>query len=170
MFEVQVEREMNSSMPGSEHRVTRRSKVIFVLSVALAAMLCSLVGCTVDERKNIPAEAQLTIDTVTEDIARGRWAKVYDEAAEEWRNAVGSHEENQRILMRLRDRLGKVSGRTLHSGREQQSASSPLSGHALELVYQTTFERADGVEQFTLLERDGRWLLARYSVSSDALK
>lgn len=142
----------------------------FVVFIALVAWSSGFAGCTIDERKRIPAEAQLTIDTVTEDIAAGRWAKIYHEAAEEWRNAVGSPEENQRILARLRDRLGRVSGRTLYSGREQQSASAPLSGHALELVYQTTFERADGVEQFTLLEREGRWLLARYSVSSNALK
>ncbi len=127
------------------------------------------LSCAVDERRSIPAAAQETVDRVTEDIAAGRDEKVYEEAAPEWRDQV-SADENRKRLARVRERLGRVGARTLRSGREQQSASAPLSGHALELIYQTTFERGDAVEQFTLLERDGRWLLARYSVSSDALK
>ena len=126
-------------------------------------------GCTVDERRGVPAGAQATVDRVTEEIAEGRDAQVYEEAAEEWRAAV-SADENGRILARVRERLGRVESRSLHTGREQQSAEPPLSGHALELVYQTRFERASAMETFTLLERGGRWLLAGYYVNSDALK
>jgi hypothetical protein len=126
-------------------------------------------ACAVDERRSIPAGAQEAIDRVTEDIAAGRHEKIYEEAAPEWRDTV-SPDESGKILARVRERLGRVGGRTLHTGREQQSASAPLSGHALELIYQTTFERGDAVETFTLLEREGRWQLARYAVSSDALK
>jgi hypothetical protein len=128
-----------------------------------------LAGCAVDERRGIPPAAQAAVDAVTEDIAAGRDAKVYGEAAEEWRAAVGA-EENSRMLARVRERLGRVESRTLHTGREQQSAAAPLSGHTLELVYRTRFERAEAMEKFTLLERGGRWLLAGYSVSSDTLK
>ena len=128
-----------------------------------------VVGCNVDERRDVPEAARATVERVTEDIAAGRDAKVYGEAAEEWRAAVGA-EENARLLRRVRERLGRVETRTLHSGREQQSASPPLSGHTLELVYSTRFERGPGVERFTLLERGGEWLLAGYSVSSDLLK
>ena len=74
------------------------------------------------------------------------------------------------LLVDVRERLGRVESRALRSGREQQSASAPLSGHALEVVYQTRFERGEGVERFTLLERGGQWLLAGYSVSSDVLR
>jgi hypothetical protein len=42
--------------------------------------------------------------------------------------------------------------------------------HRLVIRYETKFERGDGLETFTLLERDGRWLLAGYFVNSDALK
>ncbi|HYH85382.1 MAG TPA: DUF4019 domain-containing protein [Pyrinomonadaceae bacterium] len=122
-----------------------------------------------DERRNVPAGAQATVERVTEDIAAGRDAKVYEEAASEWRAAV-SADENERILSRVRERLGRVENRALHTGREQQSASAPLSGHTLELVYNTRFERGEAMERFTLLERDGGWLLAGYSVSSDTLK
>jgi hypothetical protein len=123
----------------------------------------------VDERHSIPAAAQALVDSVTEDIAAGREAKVYAEAADEWRATVGE-EESARMLSRVRERLGRVRGRTLHTGREQQSATAPLSGHTLELVYRTQFERGDAMEKFTLLERGGGWLLAGYTVTSDALK
>ena len=126
-------------------------------------------GCAVDERRSVPAGAQATVDRVTEDIAAGRDAKVYDEAADEWRAAV-SADDNSRALARVRERLGRVESRALHTGREQQSADPPLSGHTLELTYQTSFERGAAMEKFTLLERGGQWLLAGYSVDSDALK
>jgi hypothetical protein len=142
----------------------------FYLSFAFCLFtFASLAGCTVDERRGVPAGAQATVDRVTEEIAEGRDAQVYEEAAEEWRAAV-SADENGRILARVRERLGRVESRSLHTGREQQSADPPLSGHALELLYQTRFERGNAMERFTLLERGGNWLLAGYSVSSDALK
>ncbi len=129
----------------------------------------SSAACAVDERRDVPAAGRAVVERVTEDIEAGRHAKVYEEAAPEWRSVV-SAEENARLLGRVRERLGRVETRTLHQGREQQSASPPLSGHTLELVYSTRFERGNGVERFTLLERGGDWLLAGYSVSSDLLK
>ena len=152
---------------GKRQKVKVEGRLLFTFTFCLLPF--AFMSCAVDERRSIPAGAQETIDRVTEDIAAGRHDKVYDEAAEEWRDALGA-EESRRILARVRERLGRVNARTLRTGREQQSASAPLSGHTLELLYQTTFERGDAVEQFTLLEREGRWLLARYSVSSDALK
>lgn len=139
------------------------------LAAFALAFTFALVGCASEERRSIPAQAQATVDRVTDDVAAGRDAKVYGEAAEEWREAV-SEEENSRLLGRVRERLGRVEDRTLHTGREQQSASTPLSGHTLELQFNTRFERGAGMERFTLVERDGRWLLAGYSVSSDALR
>lgn len=126
-------------------------------------------GCAVDERRSVPADAQAVVDSVTEDIAAGREAKVYAEAADEWRATLTEAESAAR-LSRVRERMGRVRGRALHTGREQQSATAPLSGHTLELVYRTEFERGDAMEKFTLLERGGVWLLAGYSVSSDTLR
>jgi hypothetical protein len=117
----------------------------------------------------VPAGAQSAVERVTDDIAAGRDAKVYGEAAEEWRASV-SADENARMLSRVRERLGKVENRALHTGKEQQSASPPLSGHTLELTYQTRFERGSAMERFTLVERGGDWLLAGYKVTSDALR
>jgi hypothetical protein len=138
-------------------------------SFALCLFTFAFYGCAVDERRGVPAGAQAAVERVTEEIAEGRDAEVYAEAAEEWRAAV-SADENSKILARGRERLGRVESRALHTGREQQSADPPLSGHALELVYQTRFERGSAMEKFTLLERGGQWLLAGYTVSSDLLK
>jgi hypothetical protein len=137
--------------------------------VLVFCLLPLFSACSVDERRGVPPAAQAVVDTVTEDIAAGREAKVYAEAAEEWRTTLSAEESAER-LARVRERMGRVRGRTLHTGREQQSAAAPLSGHTLELVYRTQFERGDAMEKFTLLERGGVWLLAGYSVSSDALK
>ena len=148
------------------HTALRRLVFYCLLPSAYCLLLTS---CAVDERRDIPAGAQATVERVTEDIAAGRDEKVYGEAAEEWRAHV-SAEENARILARVRERLGRVESRALHKGTEQQSAAAPLSGHALELFYSTRFERGSATERFTLLERGGEWLLAGYTVSSDVLK
>ena len=143
---------------------------LVALNCILPAAICLLLSsCAVDERRSVPAGAQAAIERVTEDVAAGRDEKVYAEAAEEWRATV-SAEESARALARVRERLGRVESRALHQGREQQSAPAPLSGHTLELVYETRFERGTGMERFTLVERGGDWLLARYTVSSDALR
>lgn len=134
---------------------------------AMAALL--LTACHVGERRGIPAGASALIDGVTEDIAAGRSDKLYAEAAPEWRATIGA-DENAKMLERIRTQLGRIESRAFHSGKEQQSAGGKISGHALEVIYQTTFERGQGLEKFTLLEREGRWLLAGYSVSSDGLR
>jgi hypothetical protein len=146
--------------------LARARRTLFCLLLFASGLLA---GCAVDERRDVPAGAQATVDRVTEDIAAGLDAKVYEEAAEEWRATVGA-DESGRMLARVRERLGRVESRALHAGHEQQSASPPLSGHTLELVYRTRFERGSAMETFTLLERGGEWLLAGYSVNSDALK
>lgn len=147
-----------------------RAELYSVLTFALCLFTFAfLQACAVDERRDVPALAQETIERVTEDIAAGRDEKVYGEAAEEWRASVSS-EESARMLSRVRERLGKVESRALHTGKEQRSASPPLSGHTLELVYQTRFERGAAMERFTLVEREGRWLLAGYKVTSDLLR
>ena len=155
---------------GSVSTDTRHPRPItLLLALCLLPSAFLAPACAVDERRPIPAGAQALVEGVSDDIAAGRDAKVYAEATPEWRAQV-SEEESARMLARVRERLGRVRGRTLHTGREQQSASPPLSGHALELVYRTEFERGEGMEKFTLLERDGGWLLAGYAVNSDALR
>jgi len=160
---------MKNSAPLIIQRRTRAALSSFLTSAFLLLPFAFLQACAVDERRAVPEGAQEAVERVTEDIAQGRDAKVYEEAAEEWRASV-SAEDNARMLSRVREHLGKVESRALHTGKEQQSASPPLSGHTLELLYQTRFERGSAMERFTLVERGGSWLLAGYKVTSDALR
>ena len=82
-----------------------------------------------------------------------------------------SAEESRANLERLRTGLGNVLSRAPLGAQERESgAAGDLAGHTLVVSYNTKFERADAMETFTLVERQGRWLLARYAVNSNALK
>ena len=117
----------------------------------------------------IPPQAQEAIDKVSDDIAEGRYEKIYNEAAQEWRQAM-TLEQADATFKTLKEKLGNVKSRSFHSATEQNSTSGQLPGHSFIIDYRTTFDRGDGMETFTLVERDGRWLLARYFVNSNALK
>ena len=116
-------------------------------------------------RGGIPPQAQAAIDTVSTDITEERYEKIYTEAAEEWRQAATLEQSNE-TFKTLKVKLGNVRSRSYHSATEQDTTS----GHSFVITYKTSFERADGMETFTLVARNGRWLLARYFVNSDALK
>jgi hypothetical protein len=136
------------------------------LRVILAALVFAAGGCTLKANKGgVPAEARATVETVGEDIAGGRYEKIYNEAAEEWRQAT-TPEESEATFRKMKDKLGDVRTRSFHTATEQDGTG----GHSFVITYATQFERADGMETFTLVERDGRWQLARYFVNSDALK
>ena len=136
------------------------------LRVLLVALLLFSAGCTLKANKGgIPAEARATVETVGEDIAGGRYEKIYNEAAEEWRQAT-TPEGSEATFKELKDKLGNVRTRSFHTATEQDGRG----GHSFVITYATQFDRAEGMETFTLVERDGRWQLARYFVNSDALK
>lgn len=120
-------------------------------------------------RSGIPAEAQSALDTSLEDIDAGRYEKLYQEAADEWRSDA-TLDQSKATFQKLRERLGRVRTRSLQSAREEQTSTAPIAGHSVVVVYQTSFELGDGMETLTLLERGGRWYLARYYVTSIALK
>jgi hypothetical protein len=63
-----------------------------------------------------------------------------------------------------------VENRMLQSAIEEQNSGGPLTGRAYIVIYRTKFQKGEGMETFTLVERDNRWLLARYFVNSTALK
>lgn len=133
-------------------------------------VLVSLASCTPTQKQiGIPAEVQATIDTVSEDIAAGNDEKIYQEAADEWREA-STLEQTKEFFKALRAKPGKVKSRVFHMARGEQNAGGLKGGQTYVVQYQTTFEQAEGMETFTLVERNGRWLLARYFVNSEALK
>ncbi|MBA3246481.1 MAG: DUF4019 domain-containing protein [Pyrinomonadaceae bacterium] len=156
----------------------RRAKVMsgrhsgfltFVLRLSVFALLTA-AACDVDERRSgLTLETQAVIDEATNNIAQGRFDELYSAAAEEWR-AAATPEQSRQILERVRATLGKVESRAPISAKEQQGTSADGQPRALLVTYNTKFERASGMETFTLVERDGRWQLARYFVNSDALK
>ena len=142
---------------------------LFTFALVVFALLL-LPACAVDERRSgLPSDAQGAIDRLTEHFAERRFAEIYAEAADEWR-AAATADQSRATLERARETLGRVLSRAAVRAAEQQNSSGELRGHTLSVSYNTKFERADAIEHVTLVEREGRWQLARYSVNSDALK
>jgi len=146
---------------------------IFARPQASAIVFCALIfvaGCKYQtDHRGIPSEVEAAIAGVSDDIAQDRYDKVYNEAADLWRQD-STLEQSTETLKRLKSKLGKVENRSLHAAAEQNNSGGPLKGHSFTVTYQTKFERGEGMETFTLIERDGHWLLARYFVNSTALK
>lgn len=139
-----------------------------LLIVFLSAL--SVAACRQDAgRARVPTEVQEVITTVGENIAQERYEQIYNESSELWKRDVTLEQSNE-VFKTLRSKLGKVESRSLHSATEQQNSGGPLKGHVFILSYETRFERGDGMENFTLIEENGRWELARYFVNSTALK
>lgn len=109
------------------------------------------------------------LETAIEDIDAGRYEKLYDEAADEWRRDA-TLEQSKATFRTLHDKLGNVRTRNFDTAREEQTATAPIAGHSLIVIYQTSFEHGDGMETFTLIEHGGHWYLAKYYVTSTALR
>lgn len=139
---------------------------------AAAVLLCLAIasGCAERaERPRVPNEVQEVIDTVADQINLEQYEQIYNESSDLWKHDVTLEQSND-VFKTLRSRLGKVEGRTLNSATEQRNSGGALKGHVYILSYQTKFQQAEGMETFTLIEENGRWLLARYFVNSTALK
>ncbi len=139
--------------------------------LALCVTALSLVaGCGLrSQSRGVPAEVEAVIATVTDDVAAGRFEKIYNEAADLWKAEL-TLEETVGVFKTLQEKLGKMENRSLHSATEQDNSGGPLKGKAFIVTYQARFKKADGMETFTLVERDHQWRLARYFVNSTALK
>ena len=149
-------------------RMRQHRRILGFCGAALLGVVA--LSCSQGVRRSgIPAGAQTVLDASLEDIDAGRYEKVYHEAADEWRNEA-TLDESKATFKRLREKLGSVRVRNVQSAREEQTSTAPIAGHSVLVVYQTSFERGDGMETVTLLERGGRWYLARYYVSSSGLK
>lgn len=140
---------------------------VFWVLIALGISLL-FVACGRGHRSGIPADAQAVINEALADVDAGRYDKLYQEGAEEWRNSA-TLDDSKAAFKTARDKLGAVRSRNLLNAREEQTSTAPVPGHSIVVVYQTSFERGSGMETLTLLEHDGRWYLARYFVSSSAL-
>src|SRR6266536_631952 len=153
------------------HVITWSNRFRFACFVQLIIALGSLSGgaCGLNtDRRGIPPEIETLIDSLTDDIAAERYEKIYNEASDLWRKD-STLEQTISVFSTLRTKLGKVESRRLHYASEQQNSGGPLKGRAFIITYQTKFEKGDGMETFTLVEQDHRWMLARYFVNSTSL-
>jgi len=157
--------EVGSYLRPTPFRSVCSVRLFVVVLLLLPAFACGLNT----ERRSIPAEVEAAVDAVSEDIATDRYDKIYNEASDLWRQDA-SLEQSISAFKTLKTKLGKVQDRTVHSATEQHNSGGPLKGDAFIITYQTKFEKGPGMETFTLVKRDNRWLLARYFVNSTALK
>ena len=149
-------------------RFTRCSFALKLLLLTLA--LSSVTACGLkSESRGIPAEVDALITSVTADIAAERYEKIYNEAADLWKQE-SDLEQTVNSFKTLKAKLGKMDNRSLHSATEQHNSGGPLKGKVFILSYQTRFEKGEGMETFTVVQRDNQWQLARYFVNSTALK
>src|SRR6266481_6368323 len=155
----------------SESLSVRRQSRFPLLTVLASVVLPLTLACSSQNarRSGMPAGAQTVLDTSIEDIDARRYEKLYHEAADEWRNDT-TLDESKATFQRLHDKLGKVRSRDLQNVREEQTSTAPIAGHSVVALYQTSFEQGSGMETFTLVEHGGRWYLAKYYVTSNALK
>ncbi len=135
-----------------------------------SALLIFVPGfaCNVGERRSMPPQVESAIATVGDDIAAERYEKIYNESSELWKQAA-TLDGSVNTFKTLRTKLGTVETRTLQSATEQENSGGALKGRSFIVTYRTKFQNGEGMETFTLVERNGQWLLARYFVNSTAL-
>ena len=141
-------------------------------ALAIVLLLLVTVGTACNqssESNRVPVEVEEVVKNVGDEIDQERYEQIYNESSDLWKQDVTLEQSNE-VFKALRTKLGKIQSRSLHSATEQQNSGGPLKGHAYILSYQTRFERGDGMENFTLIEQNGHWMLARYFVNSTALK
>jgi hypothetical protein len=148
---------------------TMRFSTAFSLSLIISVSILSGACATNQGGRTIPPEVESTISTIGDEIAAERYDKVYEDAAELFRQDA-TREQSVATFKTLRTKLGPVETRTLQSATEQQNSGGPLKGRVYMVTYRTKFQNGEGMETFTLVERDGHWRLARYLVNSTALK
>jgi Protein of unknown function (DUF4019)/Protein of unknown function (DUF3887) len=141
-----------------------------LIVAATILFLAIASGCSPGTEGNrVPTELQDVVNTVGNQIEQEQYEVLYNDASDLWKQDV-TLEQSTQVFKTLREKLGKVESRTLHSATEQQNSGGVLKGHVYILTYQTRFERGEAMETFTLVEQNNRWLLARYFVNSTALK
>ena len=147
----------------------RTRRILFSYLCLLFVSLFAF-GCAANQvRQSLPPEVESAIGTISDEIAAERYDKIYNDASELWRQN-STLDESTASFKTLRTKLGPVENRTLQSATEQQNSGGPLKGRAYIVAYRTKFQNGEGMETFTLVERAGHWLLARYFVNSTALK
>ena len=142
-----------------------------LLRVSLLAFVSIFsVACAANPgNRSLPPEVEAAVGRINDEIAAERYDKIYNDASELWRQDA-TLEDSTAKFKALRSKLGPVESRILQAATEQQNSGGPLKGRVFIVAYRTKFQNGEGMETFTLVERDAHWLLARYFVNSTALK
>ncbi len=136
----------------------------------IALMSATAFACGINnQRQRVPSEVQEVVSNIGDYINQERYEQIYNDSSDLWKRDVTLDQSND-VLKTLRTKLGKVESRSLNAATEQQNSGGQLKGHVFILSYETRFERGAGMETFTLIEENGRWLLARYLVNSTDLR
>src|ERR1044072_3522765 len=102
-----------------------------VFIVCALAFLSLSIACGQRTRHaGISSDAQTVLDTAIQDIDAGRYEKLYNEAADEWRKDA-TLEDSKATLQRLRDKLGQARVHNLDTAREERTDTAPIPGHSL---------------------------------------
>lgn len=152
--------------------ILRKTGTLRFFLYALSLFACFIVfsACALQaSRQGVPPEVEAVVTTVGEDASAGRYEKIHNEASDEWRSDA-TLEKTIAVFNTVKEKLGQVKSRQLHAASEETRSDGRLGGHSFVLTYDTKFERGEGMETFTLVERNGRWLLARYFVNSMGLQ
>ncbi|HVQ36917.1 MAG TPA: DUF4019 domain-containing protein [Pyrinomonadaceae bacterium] len=147
----------------------RSFEILRILALSVSISFVGLACGLQSERRTVPPEVESAIGTLGEDISAERYEKIYREASDLWRQD-STLEQSVTAFRTLREKLGPFESRVLQSATEQTNASGPLQGRAYILSYRTKFQNGEGMETFTLVDRKGQWLLARYLVTSTVLR
>ena len=138
--------------------------------VLIALLSATTFACGIsNQRERLSPEVEEVVANIGNNIDQERYEQIYNDSSDLWKQSVTLEQSND-VFKTLRTKLGQVQSRSLHAAAEQQNSGGPLKGHAFILSYETRFERGAGMETFTLIEQNGRWLLARYLVNSTDLK
>jgi Protein of unknown function (DUF4019) len=144
-------------------------RLAFIYALIVLVSVLNFACGLQTERRGVPADVESAVGTISDDIAAERYEKIYNEGADLWRQDA-TVEQSTATFRTLHNKLGPVESRMLQSATEQENSSGPLKGRAYIVTYRTKFQNGEGMETFTLVQRNGQWLLARYFVNSTALK
>jgi hypothetical protein len=133
-----------------------RTGLVLIALLSATAFACGISN----QRERLPPEVEEVVANIGNNIDQERYEQIYNDSSDLWKQSVTLEQSND-VFKTLRTKLGKVQSRSLHAAAEQQNSGGPLKGHVFILSYETRFERGAGMETFTLIEQNGRWLLAR---------
>ena len=133
-----------------------------IKSLIAAFLTISLASCAALGEGTEKAEKQ--VEVIHRLYNSKKFDRVYALTDQIYQEA-STKEFNERFLKTIYKRLGKVEKKT----RTGWQANTNMQGSFLVLVYDTKFEKGQGVETFTMKLEDDKVTMAAYNIDSPAL-